>query len=141
MKSVDLVWLSKQLATSPTTERGTSHGAFDHKKKLKTNKNRQWDREDVASNLIQFEKVCSHTSQHQASKELGVPRTTLRHWLARKDSLDVSSVVAAFFEHPDGLAFLHRLVVATPFVMLLRLVRDEIIQGLGIEDAETPFLQ
>ena len=58
-------------------------------------------------------------SQRQASKELGVPRTTLRHWLKRKDSLDVSPVVADFFEHPDGLAFLHRLVIAAQFVMLL----------------------
>ena len=85
----------------------------------KANKNRQWDREEVASNLIQFERVRAHASQRQASEELGVPRTTLRHWLARKDSLDISPVVAAFFEHPDGLAFLHRLVIAAQFVTLL----------------------
>ncbi|MBF0399130.1 MAG: hypothetical protein HQL90_00005, partial [Magnetococcales bacterium] len=85
----------------------------------KASKNRQWDREEVASNLIQFERVRAHASQRQASEELGVPRTTLRHWLARKDSLDVSPVVAAFFEHPDGLAFLHRLVIAAQFVSLL----------------------
>ena len=54
-------------------------------KEPKANKNRQWDREEVASNLIQFEKIRPHTSQRQAAKELGVPRTTLRHWLARKD--------------------------------------------------------
>ncbi len=88
-------------------------------KEPKANKNRQWDRNEVASNLIQFEKVRSRTSQRQAAKKLGVPRTTLRSWLARKDSLDASPVVAAFFEHPDGLAFLHRLVIAAQFVMSL----------------------
>jgi hypothetical protein len=30
-------------------------------------KNRQWDREEVASNLIQFERVRAHISQRQAS--------------------------------------------------------------------------
>ena len=85
----------------------------------KANKNRQWNRKEIASNLIQFERVRPHTSQRQAAKELGVPRTTLRYWLARKDSLDASPVVAAFFEHPDGLAFLHRLVIAAQFVMSL----------------------
>lgn len=51
-------------------------------------------------------------SQRQFAKESGVPRTTLQHWKARKAGLDEDPTVAAFFESPSGLAFLHRLVGA-----------------------------
>ena len=48
-----------------------------------------------------------------------VPRTTLQHWLTRQDAIDTSPAVVAFFESPDGVAFLHRLVLAAHFVMTL----------------------
>jgi hypothetical protein len=41
-----------------------------------------------------------------------VARTTLQHWLARKKSIDESPALVAFFESPDGLAFIHRLITA-----------------------------
>jgi len=55
-------------------------------------------------------------SQRQFAKERGVPRSTLQHWLSRKATIDADSAVVAFFESPVGLAFLHRLVVATHLV-------------------------
>jgi len=63
--------------------------------------------------LVQeFEQVKHQYSQRQFAKAVGVPRTTLQHWLARKDSLDQSPVLTAFLESPDGLAFMHRLITA-----------------------------
>ena len=43
---------------------------------------------------------------------MGIPRTSIQYWLKRLDKLDASPVVKAFFESPEGLAFLHRLVMA-----------------------------
>ena len=87
-------------------------------KEPKTTKNRQWNRKEVASNLIQFEEIRSKKSQRQATKELGIPRTSLQYWLKRLDQLNASPVVKAFFESPEGLAFLHRLVMAARLVIL-----------------------
>ena len=36
----------------------------------------------------------------------------MRYWLARKDSIDAHPVLIEFFEHPVGIAFLHRLVTS-----------------------------
>jgi hypothetical protein len=89
-------------------------------KEPKTTKNRQWNRKEVASNLIQFEEIRSkRKSQRDATKEMGIPRTSVQYWLKRRDELDASPVVKAFFESPEGLAFLHRLVMAARFVILL----------------------
>ena len=53
------------------------------------------------------------------AQELGVPRTTLQHWLGRKEVPDVDPAVTAFFGSPAGVVFLHRLVLAAHFVMTL----------------------
>lgn len=58
-------------------------------------------------------------SQRQLAEQLEVPRSTLQHWLTRQDAIDASPAVVAFFESPDGVAFLHRLVLAAHFVMTL----------------------
>jgi ribosomal protein L16/L10AE len=81
-------------------------------------KNRQRGREEVASNLVQFETIRPKKSQREATKEMGIPRTTVQYWLKRRDELNASPVVKAFFESPEGLAFLHRLVMAARLVIL-----------------------
>jgi hypothetical protein len=62
----------------------------------------------------------------------------LQYWCARKEGLDASPALIGFFESPDGVAFLHRLVIAVQFVMtlvgpgglrLVQLVLD--LSGLG----------
>lgn len=58
-------------------------------------------------------------SQRQLAEQLAVPRSTLQHWLTRQEASDASPAVVAFFESPDGVAFLHRLVLAAHFVMTL----------------------
>ena len=46
------------------------------------------------------------------AQQMGIPRSTLQHWLKRKQALDANRALVAFFESPTGLAFLHRLVGA-----------------------------
>jgi hypothetical protein len=58
-------------------------------------------------------------SQRQAAEELKVPRSTLQHWLKRKDSIDAEPEVVVFFESSVGVAFLHRLVLAAHYVITL----------------------
>ena len=58
-------------------------------------------------------------SQRQVADESGIPRSTLQHWLERRDTLKADPVVVAFFESPAGVAFLHRLVLAAHVVMTL----------------------
>lgn len=41
-----------------------------------------------------------------------VPRSTMYHWLARKESIDASPAVRDFFVSPEGLALLHEIVTA-----------------------------
>jgi len=67
-----------------------------------------------------FEQAYRQTSsQRQLAKELGIPRSTLQHWLKRKEGIDAAPEVVAFFESAVGVAFLHRLVLAAHFVMTL----------------------
>jgi len=52
-------------------------------------------------------------------EDLNIPRSTLRYWLERKDSIDADPELIKFFESIVGTAFLHRLVMAAQFVMTL----------------------
>ena len=84
------------------------------------NSKKHWSREEVAGKIIDFEQAAKHfASQRQLAEELEIPRSTLQHWLKRKDSIDAAPEVVAFFESPAGVAFLHRLVLAAHFVMTL----------------------
>ena len=69
-----------------------------------------WCRRHVAELVFQFE--TGHWSQRAFAQTTGVPRSTLQHWLKRKQDLDADPALVAFFESPTGLAFLHRLVGA-----------------------------
>lgn len=84
-----------------------------------TNKT-HWSRAETAEKVNKYEHGYQHTpSQRQLAKELGVPRTTLQHWLKRQKSIDADPAVVAFFESLAGVVFLHRLVVAAHFVITL----------------------
>jgi predicted transcriptional regulator len=75
------------------------------------------NRADQAAFLSGYEKSRSNgNSQRDFAKKENVPRSTLQHWLARKNQIDASPTVVAFFESPDGLAFLHRMVTALHYV-------------------------
>ncbi len=83
-------------------------------------KKKQWSREEVAEKMEAYAEAYQQMpSQRQVAEELKVPRSTLQHWLKRKDSLDAEPEVVAFFESCVGVAFLHRLVLAAHFVITL----------------------
>ncbi len=84
----------------------------DNKSTLK----KQWARNQVVNGVIDFEQAKQEKSQREFVKETGIPRSTLRHWVKRKSSLDSSPAVIHFFESPEGLAFLHRLITAALFI-------------------------
>jgi len=75
-------------------------------------------RAQSVEHLSAFEEAAATlTSQRQFSRDTGVPRSTLQYWLERRDGLDASPVLVGFFERPEGLAFIHRLVTSLHFVM------------------------
>lgn len=98
-----------------------------------------WEREESVEFVVGFE--TERRSQRAFAAAHDVPRTTLQYWLERKRRLEVSGLspaVIAFFETPDGLAFLHRLVLAVQFVVTLLIGAGcrpaaEIIRLAGLE--------
>ena len=73
----------------------------------------RWDRLERADLFEQYRELRTQgLSEHQAAKELKVPRTTLQAWRIWHDTLDICPHVADFFQRGPGLAFLHRLVIA-----------------------------
>ena len=57
--------------------------------------------------------------QRQVAAQLGVARSTLQHWQQRKARVEAEPAVVAFFESPEGLVFLQRLLVAAHVVISL----------------------
>ena len=78
----------------------------------------RWDRQSSTQKVIEFEQTPQYrTSQRAFAKEQNIPRTTLQHWLnCKKHLCEEQAKVAAFLETPEGLQFLHRIVVAAQFV-------------------------
>jgi len=72
----------------------------------------KWNRYDAAQIVSDFETRDPSISQRRFAEISDVPRSTLRHWLARKNSIDADPVLIEFFESPVGIAFLHRLVTS-----------------------------
>ena len=74
-----------------------------------------YHRLEATIKTTEFESVIGRQSQRQFAQEHKIPRTTLQYWLSRKENIDASPAVVAFFEGPEGLAFLHRLITAAHF--------------------------
>lgn len=84
----------------------------------KESKKAERDRKEIAEKIIRFEKRAQEgVSQRQVAEELKIPRTTLQHWIKRKENLEAETEVANFFESPAGVVFLHQLVIAAQFVI------------------------
>jgi hypothetical protein len=75
----------------------------------------QWKREDVVSNIVDFDQVKQKKSLRQFTKEQGIPRSTFRHWATRKKSIDASPNVTDFLESPEGLTPIHKIITAAHF--------------------------
>ena len=84
-----------------------------------TNKE-QWSRAEIAEKMNEYKQGYQRTpSQRQMAKELGIPRTTVQHWLKREENIVADPTMVTFLESPVGVVFLHRLVVAAHFVITL----------------------
>jgi hypothetical protein len=75
----------------------------------------RWGRADTVTHLAALEAEPLFSIREYA-RQTGIPRSTLQDWRTRKASLDASPAVRDFFESPDGLAILHRIVGAAHFV-------------------------
>jgi hypothetical protein len=85
---------------------------------LKSSQKLTRSRKQVALHLADYEQhLKNRSTQREASAALGVPRTTLQHWKARKESIPIAESVINCLESADGADFLHRLVTALEFVM------------------------
>lgn len=73
----------------------------------------RWDRATIAEKLSLFDNF----NQRAFAREHQIPRSSFQHWLKRSQLLPEVSCAAAFLETPEGLEFLHRLVVAALFVI------------------------
>ena len=81
---------------------------------------KHWSRPEIAEKLEAFEQGYQCLpSQRQWAEDLGIPRSTLQHWLQRRESIDADPDLVAFFDSAVGVAFLHRLVLAAHLVMTL----------------------
>lgn len=76
-------------------------------------------RATIAKMLEEYdaETTAGGRSQRQWCAEAGISRATFQHWLTRRASLAASPGAVAFFESPEGVAFLHDFVVAAHLVM------------------------
>lgn len=72
----------------------------------------EWERADAAQLISDFVTRDQAVSQRSFAEMADVPRSTLRYWLFRKNSIDAHPVLIEFFENPVGIAFLHRPVTA-----------------------------
>jgi hypothetical protein len=59
-------------------------------------------------------------SEREFALRSATPRSTLRHWDRRREAIDLAPALVRAFESPEGVAFLHRMVVSLVFVMTLR---------------------
>ena len=80
---------------------------------------KKWGRDEVAKKVLQFKEHKDVMSQRDFARRHDIPRTTLQHWLSRQARMSASPEAIAFFESPAGVAFLHRLCVASHLVMTL----------------------
>lgn len=81
----------------------------------------RWARDAQVRTLCESEahQQATEVSERQAAAAAGVARSTLRHWRQRQSDCDLAPEVAAFFESPVGLEWLHRLGVAAHLVITL----------------------
>ena len=81
-------------------------------------KKTRWDRMVNVRRVVDSKAMLEQgSSQTITARKLGVPRTTLQYWLAREGKTGLSPAVEAFFETPDGLVFLHQLIISLQFIM------------------------
>ena len=75
-----------------------------------------WSRAEIVEKVTAFEQKAAELSQRQWCEIHEVPRSSLQHWLARKENIESDLEIIAFFESLSGVSFLHRLMVSLHFI-------------------------
>lgn len=90
-----------------TTERTTS-----------TTKSR-WPRRDVADAIFEFRNIEDDlgVSQRRFATQQGIPTSTFQRWAGRVEAIDEQNRTALFFESPEGVELLHRIVTSAEMVI------------------------
>lgn len=78
-----------------------------------------YPRQEVIGQVISFEaaKEKLGISQREYARNNGIPRTTFQQWIVHKASINAPPAVVKFIESPEGLAFVHKIVMAALFVI------------------------
>jgi hypothetical protein len=85
-----------------------------------TTRGNRWSREFVAQIQSQVKQAVERgASERRAVLNQQVPRGTIQYWDERTAFIDACAAYKAFFESPEGVEFIHRLVVALHLVMAL----------------------
>ena len=85
----------------------------------KTTGQTRHSRDEVIGHVISFELALEKLglSQRQYALIHEIPRSTFQGWVKRKAAIDAPPALVEFFETPEGLAFLHQIVVAAQLVI------------------------
>jgi hypothetical protein len=75
------------------------------------------------------ERLKQRASERAAAAHVGVPRSTLRNWSRRPERINLPASVVAFFECPEGVDFLHGMLVAAHLVSAGAEKRPDMIQS------------
>lgn len=105
--------------TTPRTE--TSQQAYADNTETQAPSRRSWSRQETAQRLAQLDETRKEgLSERDFETASDIPRSTFRHWDARRRRDGLSPAAANFFESPAGLGVLHQIVTAALFVTTLR---------------------
>ncbi len=83
---------------------------------------KRWERATQVLKLQEAEAELADNepgSHRHVAEQLGIPRSTLQYWQHRQEGLEATPAVVAFFESPEGLVLLHRLLIAAHVVITL----------------------
>ena len=75
----------------------------------------RWTEVELLEGLRQAQK--SGTNLLQYARQHDIPEATLRYWVERAQNTEAPAEFMTFFESPDGLLVLHRIVMAAIFVL------------------------
>jgi hypothetical protein len=81
--------------------------------------NSRWTRREVAGALFAFRKPEDDlgSSRRRFASQQGIPKSTFQRWVGWADDIDAPQQTVAFFESPEGLELLHRIVTAAMVVI------------------------
>lgn len=110
-----------RLLMTPTPRTETPSPDYTDEPEAQEPRRRSWSRQETAQRLALLDETKKGgLSERDFEAASATPRSTFRHWEARRRRDGLDPGVAHFFESPIGLDMLHRVVTAAVFVTTLR---------------------